>query len=166
MIERRAAPRHNINRAGTIAFVGGSVNCTIRNISATGAALEVLSAFSIPHEITLLMAEGRLSQHCYVVWRKQTRVGVMFDLLNEPSIDPVSERDQTQKGFRVRAQDASKSFRLHRSRSFSATPIQRRQSVMPISLTTRCAPRRNGLEQSWTLSIRAGNSDHLSQMRR
>ena len=99
MIERRAAPRHNINRAGTIAFVGGSVNCTIRNISATGAALEVLSAFSIPHEITLLMAEGRLSQHCYVVWRKQTRVGVMFDLLNEPSIDPVSERDQTQKRF-------------------------------------------------------------------
>jgi hypothetical protein len=89
MNERRATPRHNVNRAGIIAFVGGSVSCTIRNISPTGAALEVSNASSIPHEITLLMAEGRLSQHCYVVWRKPFRVGVMFDRLNEPCIDLV-----------------------------------------------------------------------------
>jgi len=35
------------------------------------------------------MAKGRLSQHCYVVWRKPSRVGVMFDRFNEPSIDLV-----------------------------------------------------------------------------
>jgi hypothetical protein len=39
------------------------------------------------HEITLLMANGRISQHCYIVWRRPTRVGVTFDRLNEPTID-------------------------------------------------------------------------------
>ena len=126
MIERRATPRHKVKRAGTIAFVGGSVNCTIWNISPTGAALEVSSAFSIPHEITLLMAEGRLSQHCYVVWRTPTRVGVMFDRSNEPSIDLVPIGIKPTKGLRraqvtrrryaalnVFDQSASKSFRSH-----------------------------------------------------
>jgi hypothetical protein len=89
MIEHRTKLRHNVNRAATIVFVGGSVSCTIRNISPTGAALDVSNASSIPHEITLLMAKGRLSQHCYVVWRKPSRVGVMFDRFNEPSIDLV-----------------------------------------------------------------------------
>ena len=43
---------------------------------------------------------------------------------------------------------------LRSSGGFSATPTRRRRSAMPILLTTRCGPRRNGLEQSWTLSIR------------
>jgi len=91
MIEHRTKLRHNVNRAATIVFVGGSVSCTIRNISPTGAALEVSSASSIPHEITLLMANGHLSQHCYVIWRTPTRVGVMFDRLNEPSIESAAK---------------------------------------------------------------------------
>ena len=78
MIERRATQRHNVIRDGTIQFAGGAINCTIRNISPIGAALD---------EITLLMANGRISQHCYIVWRRSTRVGVTFDRLNEPTID-------------------------------------------------------------------------------
>ena len=87
MIERRASPRHNVKRARTIAFDGRAVNCMIRNISPIGAALDVSSTYSIPHEITLLMADGHLSQHCYVIWRKPTSVGVSFDRLNEPTIE-------------------------------------------------------------------------------
>ena len=87
MIERRASPRHNVKRAGTIAFDGRAVECMIRNISPIGAALDVSSTCSIPHEITLLMADGHLSQHCYVIWRKPTSVGVSFDRLNEPTIE-------------------------------------------------------------------------------
>jgi hypothetical protein len=71
MIERRAMPRHNVNRNATIAFDGGEVSCTIRNISPIGAALDVSSAVSVPHEITLLMANGHLSQHCYVFGASQ-----------------------------------------------------------------------------------------------
>jgi hypothetical protein len=78
--------RHNVNRNATIAFDGGEVSCTIRNISPSGAALNVSSTVSVPHEITLLMANGHLSQHCYVVWRKPRCLGVAFDRLNEPNV--------------------------------------------------------------------------------
>ena len=87
MIERRTTPRHNVHRTGTIKFTGATIDCAIRNISPMGAALEVRCAFSIPHEITLLMADGHLSQHCYVIWRKPTSVGVTFDRLNEPDLE-------------------------------------------------------------------------------
>lgn len=79
-------PRHNVNRNATIAFDGGEVSCTVRNISPIGAALDVSIAVSVPHEITLLMANGHLSQHCYVVWRKPGCLGVTFDRLNEPNV--------------------------------------------------------------------------------
>jgi hypothetical protein len=85
MIERRTMPRHSVNRNATIAFEGRKVSCTIQNISPIGAALDVSSAISVPHEITLLMANGHLSQHCYVVWRKPRCLGVTFDRLNEPN---------------------------------------------------------------------------------
>jgi hypothetical protein len=88
MIERRATPRHTVSRAGTIKFGGGAIDCTIRNISPIGAALDVPNTSAIPHEITLLMVDGHLTQHCYVVWRNPSRVGVTFVRLNEPIIDP------------------------------------------------------------------------------
>jgi hypothetical protein len=36
----RIAPRRRILKAGSIQFGGGSIDCTIRNLSETGAALE------------------------------------------------------------------------------------------------------------------------------
>lgn len=86
MIERRTTPRHEVRRTGTIEFAGGTATCVIRNISPMGAALDVSRASSIPHEITLRIADGQLSQHCYIVWRKPTCVGVAFDRLNEPDL--------------------------------------------------------------------------------
>jgi hypothetical protein len=79
MIERRAMARHNVVRAGTVQFDGGAANCTIRNISRIGAALDLQSEAIVPHEIDLVMADGRVSQHCYVVWRREKRIGIMFD---------------------------------------------------------------------------------------
>jgi hypothetical protein len=79
MIERRMMPRHSVVRAGTIQFDGGAANCTIRNISRIGAALDLHSEAIVPHEIDLVMADGRVSQHCYVVWRRENRIGVTFD---------------------------------------------------------------------------------------
>jgi hypothetical protein len=79
MIERRAMPRHSVVRAGTIQFDGSAVNCTIRNISRIGAAVDLQAKVVVPHEIDLVMADGRVSQHCYVVWRNDRRIGVIFD---------------------------------------------------------------------------------------
>jgi PilZ domain len=79
MEERRAKPRQRILKAGTIEFDGGSIDCTIRNMSPTGAALEVASPVGIPSEITLNIVSSRERQNCHIVWRKEKRIGVVFN---------------------------------------------------------------------------------------
>ena len=79
MDEGRRAPRHRVLKAGTITFGGGAgISCTIRNLSDTGAALEVTSPIGIPHEFTLLVETDHSSRQCRVVWRKEHRIGVTF----------------------------------------------------------------------------------------
>jgi hypothetical protein len=78
MSERRATNRQRVFKAGTIEFDGKDIECTIRNISAAGAALDVPSPAGIPHEITLTLTARNIRQHGYVVWRKEKRVGVSF----------------------------------------------------------------------------------------
>ena len=78
MNERRAAKRQRVFKAGAIEFDGSGVDCTIRNISRIGAALDVASPVGIPHEITLNIASRNERQNCHIVWRKEKRVGVTF----------------------------------------------------------------------------------------
>ena len=79
MNERRETQRQRVFKAGTIEFEGAGVDCTIRNLSLTGAGLEVANPVGIPHEITLNILAQHLSRHCYVVWRKKRRLGVIFE---------------------------------------------------------------------------------------
>jgi hypothetical protein len=78
MNERRATSRQRVFKAGTIEFEGTAVDCLIRNVSAAGAALQVSSPVGIPHEITLNILTRNERQHCYIIWRKKTRIGVVF----------------------------------------------------------------------------------------
>ncbi|THD70050.1 MAG: PilZ domain-containing protein [Bradyrhizobium sp.] len=78
MNERRAAQRQRVFKAGTIEFDGSGVDCTIRNMSSIGAALDVASPVGIPHEITLNIASSNERQNCRIVWRKEKRIGVIF----------------------------------------------------------------------------------------
>ena len=78
MEERRAKPRRRVLKAGTIEFDGSNADCTIRNMSPIGAALEVASPVGIPHEITLNIVSRHERQHCRIVWRQQKRIGVAF----------------------------------------------------------------------------------------
>jgi len=49
MIETRIAPRYRVLKAATIKFVGGGrINCVVRNLSVTGAAIEVPNQAVIP----------------------------------------------------------------------------------------------------------------------
>jgi hypothetical protein len=78
MSETRIAPRKRVLKAGTIEFGGGAIDCTIRNISETGAALEVVSPLYIPDRFTLFVQTGQLKRPCRIVWRKAKRIGVVF----------------------------------------------------------------------------------------
>jgi hypothetical protein len=77
--ERRAAPRHRVLRAGTILIGDGSLNCMARNLSSTGAMLNVTSSAGIPEHFTMILSPDGRHMPCHVVWRQETRIGVMFD---------------------------------------------------------------------------------------
>jgi PilZ domain len=79
MVESPRASRHRVLKAGTIEFGGGAMDCTVRNLSETGAALEVTSPLFIPDRFTLFVKNGQLKRPCHIVWRKEKRIGVAFD---------------------------------------------------------------------------------------
>jgi hypothetical protein len=76
--ERRAAPRHRVLRAGTILIGNGSINCMARNLSSTGAMLNVTSSAGIPDYFTLILSPDGHHMPCRVMWRQQTRIGIIF----------------------------------------------------------------------------------------
>jgi hypothetical protein len=75
--QNRIATRHRVLKGGHIHFGGGSIDCTVRNISDTGAALDVTSPLGIPAQFTLVTDGNQLP--CRVVWCKEKRIGVAFD---------------------------------------------------------------------------------------
>ena len=58
MEEKRESLRSRVLKTGSISFGGAAISCTIRNISATGALLEVESPLGIPRRFTLLVRLG------------------------------------------------------------------------------------------------------------
>lgn len=79
MDEHRAAPRHRVLKAGTIAFGSSAIDCTVRNLSETGAALEVVTPLFIPDRFTLIIPTLPLKRPCHIVWRREKRIGVKYD---------------------------------------------------------------------------------------
>jgi PilZ domain len=78
MAESRRAPRYRVAKAGTIKSGGGAINCLVRNLSTTGAALEVSNQAGIPRRFVLAVPGNGLHLACHVVWRKEYRIGVAF----------------------------------------------------------------------------------------
>lgn len=78
-MEHRIAPRKRILKAGIIEFAGGGIDCTVRNISDTGAALSVESPVGIPAEFKLVVEADQISRMCRIVWRKEKRIGIRFN---------------------------------------------------------------------------------------
>jgi hypothetical protein len=79
MEQHRIAPRQRILKAGTISFGGAAIDCTVRNISATGAAVDVVTPLFIPDRFALFIQTDQFRRPCHIVWRKQRRMGVAFD---------------------------------------------------------------------------------------
>jgi hypothetical protein len=79
MVETRRETRHRVLKAGSISFSGGAIDCTVRNLSTTGAALDVTSQTGVPEKFTLAVPGDALHLPCHVVWRKAYKIGVRFD---------------------------------------------------------------------------------------
>ncbi len=79
MDERRKSPRQRMFKAGTIAFNrAGGISCTIRNLSANGACLEVASPLGIPDDFILVIESDHSQRACHVAWKAEKRIGVAF----------------------------------------------------------------------------------------
>ncbi len=79
MAGNRRAARLRTYKGGSIIFgVAAAIGCIIRNLSETGAALEVESPVGIPDEFTLLIKPEFVKRNCRVAWRIANRIGVEF----------------------------------------------------------------------------------------
>jgi hypothetical protein len=75
--EQRRRIGHRLRRTGTITFAGSGHDCTVRNISGTGASLDISDRISIPPHFRLLVG-GVIDRTCRVVLRKPGRIVVDF----------------------------------------------------------------------------------------
>lgn len=77
--EERKSVRHRTLKGAKIVLNGSysTFNCTVRNMSETGAKLAVSSVIGIPERFRLAMDDGRSFQ-CEATWRTETEIGVQF----------------------------------------------------------------------------------------
>jgi hypothetical protein len=80
MVETRIAPRFRVSKAATIEFIGGRpINCVVRNLSVTGAAVELPDPGGIPDNFDLVVPDDGLRLPCRIVRQAGYIVGVAFD---------------------------------------------------------------------------------------
>ena len=77
--DKRSMQRRSTLKGGKIVFNAGrsTIDCTIRNLSSTGAKLQVNSVVGIPDTFDLVL-EGHSKQPCRIKWRRLKEIGVEF----------------------------------------------------------------------------------------
>ena len=79
MVNSRANGRVRVIKSAEIEYGGDKILCTVRDLSITGAALELSDLGTrIPATFNLQIPEDRLVLPCSVVWRRGFRMGVQF----------------------------------------------------------------------------------------
>jgi hypothetical protein len=78
-MERRAITRKPVLMSGAIQVAGCAINCLIRNMTISGAALDVADSRDIPERFNLVFKADGTHIPCHVVWRQDERIGVAFD---------------------------------------------------------------------------------------
>jgi hypothetical protein len=79
MVETRRARRFRAAKPACIEQRGDKLPCTIRDMSLTGASLDVSQAGAVPETFKLILPEDGLELQCHVVWRRGFRLGVAFE---------------------------------------------------------------------------------------
>jgi PilZ domain len=79
MVKTRIVPRFRVAKPARIEYDREKIDCVVRDLSATGSALEVANAGAIPVKFALVVPEDGLSLPCRVVWRRGFRLGVTFE---------------------------------------------------------------------------------------
>lgn len=77
---KRRAPRLRTIKGASLVLPGSesAFSCVMRNVSQTGAMVELPSTIGVPQAVTLQTDDGQLVRKCRVVWRTETRLGLDF----------------------------------------------------------------------------------------
>lgn len=79
MDERRINRRQKTLKSAKIVFNNDCViDCAVRNLSETGACLEVSSPLGIPNAFDLVIEQDSFARPCRVAWKTPKRLGVAF----------------------------------------------------------------------------------------
>lgn len=81
--ELRASPRKKVSMAAKVAVGGAVADCTIRNISASGAQLHAPTVLRPPDEVQLLILSEGLLIHAKRVWARFPLCGLKFISVEE-----------------------------------------------------------------------------------
>lgn len=80
MEDKREHERRRVLKGGKIVFNGGrsAIDCTIKNLSAGGATLQVESPLGIPDTFELVVHQDNTIKSCRMAWKKENLIGVAF----------------------------------------------------------------------------------------
>jgi hypothetical protein len=77
--ELRRSQRQRTFKGGAISFASEpSIECIVRNLSETGARIELERLVEVPNNFTLLIKPELLRRACAVAWRSGVLIGVRF----------------------------------------------------------------------------------------
>jgi hypothetical protein len=93
MAERRPAPRRRVIWRGRCAFLDGSrsFDCTIRDLSQSGARISIQGAQMIPQHFYLIDRTNRTVHEVKVAWNNGKQLGLQF--LNSFDVDTIKDRE-------------------------------------------------------------------------
>jgi hypothetical protein len=92
MSDNRSYRRQRTLKGGRIVFNQRSsvFDCSIRNLSQTGACLNVPSTIGIPEFFELILEPESTGRSCQVMWRSDRRIGVRFLATDDAALEDSS----------------------------------------------------------------------------
>jgi hypothetical protein len=80
MSERRKTPRNRVLKGARLLLGNRAVmDCVVRNISGTGAGIDIPNALGMPDRVNMALDDKASTRRCRSVWRKLCKIGVEFN---------------------------------------------------------------------------------------
>ncbi len=90
MLDRRTSPRERVILGGAIAAdaKGAKVDCVVRNLSSSGANIELPNSATMPEEFSIAIPKTGRSFLAKIIWWRADRAGLTFQNDTTPGNAP------------------------------------------------------------------------------
>lgn len=85
--DKRVRPRQRVLKAAKIISMDNKtvIDCTVRNLSETGAQLIIERTVAVPDAFQFFLANGDTIRDAVVTWNRGDRIGVKFTAESRPA---------------------------------------------------------------------------------